>query len=52
MESDGNVLRAELRQIEDEHVAERTQYWYHVMVQSAMDECNEFSQQYNHVIGC
>ena len=50
MENDGIVLKTEMRQIEDERVAERTQY--QVMVQSAREEWNEFNQQYNHVIGC
>ena len=50
MEKDSNVLRAEMRRIEDEHSAERTQY--KVIVQSARDEWAEFNKQYNHVIGC
>ena len=43
VENDGDALRAEMRQIEDEHVAERTQY--HVIVQSAREDWNEFNQQ-------
>ena len=50
MESDGMVLRAEMRQIEDEHTAERNHFSN--MVQSAREEWQEFNNQYNHVIGC
>ena len=50
MENDGLVLRTEMRQIEDEHNAERNQF--NTMFQSARDEWQEFNNQYNHVIGC
>ena len=50
MENDGIVLRTEMRQIEDEQIAERNQF--QTMCQSARDEWQEFNNQYNHVIGC
>ena len=50
MENDGIVLRTEMRQIEDEQIAERNQF--QAMCQSARDEWQEFNNQYNHVIGC
>ena len=50
MEYDSIGLRIEMRQIEDEHVAEKSQY--QAMFQSARDEWQEFNNQYNHVIGC
>ena len=50
MEYDSIGLRIEMKQIEDEHVAEKSQY--QAMFQSAKDEWQEFNNQYNHVIGC
>ena len=50
MENDGIVLRTEMRQIEDEQIAERNQF--QTMFQTARDEWQEFNNQYNHVIGC
>ena len=50
MENDGDAMRVEVKQIEDEHLAEKVQF--HSMIQNARDECREFDGQHDHVIGC
>ncbi len=50
MEYDSLGLRMEMREIEDEQMAEKNQYQN--MFQSAREEWQEFNAQYNHVIGC
>ena len=50
MEGESLGLMLEMKEIEDEHMAERNQYQN--MFQSAREEWQEFNNQYNHVIGC
>ena len=50
MEGESLGLMLEMKEIEDEHLAERNQYQN--MFQSAREEWQEFNNQYNHVIGC
>ena len=50
MEGESLGLMMEMKEIEDEHLAERNQYQN--MFQSAREEWQEFNNQYNHVIGC
>ena len=50
MEGESLGLMLEMKEIEDEHLAERSQYQN--MFQSAREEWQEFNNQYNHVIGC
>ena len=50
MEGERLGLMLEMKEIEDEHLAERNQYQN--MFQSAREEWQEFNNQYNHVIGC
>ena len=49
MEGESLGLMLEMKEIEDEHLAERNQYQN--MFQSARQEWQEFNNQYNHVIG-